>query len=247
MRVSIFPFLHLAIQKEGDEMIQDLLERSATGITVNLFTSREAESQLKIQILRRLGVVALCVSPVSLQTFWPSIQERIVDLLKSSSGVTLMHVFIFIRCCLYGLSDNSIISLVSLLHPTIMDTLSSVLETSDLSEEMLYQLTGVFCYLDCIFLLHRHIAVSYLWGICSPITTDGILKDIADKHQIFCPDRLIMDPFNYIIPTRKPKDLQGFAPFLYGLQIRTAQYSQSDKLPKAELDRLTLRAIQEMP
>lgn len=120
-------------------------------------------------------------------------------------------------------------------------------EGNEIGEDLMYQLTGIFSFLDCIFLLHRHISIAYLWGICSPSSSEGILKDIAEKHQLSKPEAIHADPHSFIFPTIKPGDMSGFSKFLYGLHDRTVQYRQSDILTKSDIERLTLKAVQELP
>jgi hypothetical protein len=246
VRLVIFPYLKKVLYKNGNDILRELLDRFTTGIASNLFTSRETEAQQRIELLKRLCVAVVCIPPVVLQTFWPQIQERISELLKTLTGPTSFHIFIFLKFSLFGVGEGSVHSIIALLHPTIMDSLTIASESSDLSDDQMYLLTGVFCFLDCLYLLHRDIALAYLWGICSPSSNDSILTDIARKHQLSKSNVMDIDPLDFLLEASKPANMSGFHRILYGLRERTIKYRQNNQFTKADIERLILRSVQEL-
>jgi hypothetical protein len=75
-----------ALMDTDKTVFSDLLSKIASSPSANIFTNREYEMLVRSLNLRRLSLVVLAGGPNKFLTQLPSIQEKLVDVLKSSAA-----------------------------------------------------------------------------------------------------------------------------------------------------------------
>jgi hypothetical protein len=75
-----------ALMDTDKTVFSDLLSKIASAPSANIFTNREYEMLVRSLNLRRLSLVVLAGGPNKFLTQLPSIQEKLVDVLKSSAA-----------------------------------------------------------------------------------------------------------------------------------------------------------------
>jgi hypothetical protein len=75
-----------ALMDTDKTVFSDLLSKIASAPSSNIFTNREYEMLVRSLNLRRLSLVVLAGGPNKFLTQLPSIQEKLVDVLKSSAA-----------------------------------------------------------------------------------------------------------------------------------------------------------------
>lgn len=106
-------------------VFSDLLAKIASAPSANIFTNREYEMLVRSLNLRRLSFVVLAGAPNKFLTQLPSIQEKLVDVLKSSAApIVQSEVYLCMRVLLCRLSAHNLASF----WPTILTELFRVLE-----------------------------------------------------------------------------------------------------------------------
>lgn len=217
LRTCLIPLVSDALIKET-ACLRFLVDSLVPGLTSNLFTSKESDMGARIQILKKLSYIAICSPEESIQAFWLLIQERLVELVKTSIPVVTFYVFMFLRCSLFKVNSLLLLSLLPIVHPIVTCCLEDIIKTDQIGNDMLIQLSGVCCFLDALYLLHPNQALSYFWGVAS-IDGRGLLKSVISQHGI-------EDDFpqkakrSYLIPMAKHSDIKSFSPFFYGIYER---------------------------
>ena len=79
--------------------------------STTIFLSREMENTNRIMAAKRLGFVILCSSKKNLTLHLSGIQEKVVELLRTSSPPTLPVIFLLLRVLFYKLGQESMASL----------------------------------------------------------------------------------------------------------------------------------------
>ncbi|KAG7099897.1 hypothetical protein E1B28_001698 [Marasmius oreades] len=103
----------------------ELLSKIASAPSANIFTNREYEMLLRSLNLRRLSLVLLAADKNHYLTQLPSIQEKLVDVLRNvTSPVVQSEVYLCIRVLLCRLSPHSLTSF----WPVVLTELYRVLE-----------------------------------------------------------------------------------------------------------------------
>jgi hypothetical protein len=81
----------------------------ASAPSTNIFTNRETENQLRSMNMRRMSYILLCGEKNQFLTSLPTIQEKLVDTLKSSSAAVVQaEVYLCVRVLLCRLSQHNL-------------------------------------------------------------------------------------------------------------------------------------------
>jgi uncharacterized membrane protein len=77
--------------------------------STNIFTNRETENQLRSMNLRRMSYILLCGEKNQFLTSLPTIQEKLVDVLKNTSApVVQAEVYLCVRVLMCRLSQHNL-------------------------------------------------------------------------------------------------------------------------------------------
>ncbi|KAG8842667.1 hypothetical protein FRC20_004310, partial [Serendipita sp. 405] len=114
-----------ALMDADKTVFSDLLSKIASAPSANIFTNREYEMLVKSLNLRRLSFVVLAGGQNKFLTQLPSIQEKLVDVLKSSPApIVQSEVYLCMRVLLCRLSAHNLASF----WPIILTELFRVIE-----------------------------------------------------------------------------------------------------------------------
>jgi hypothetical protein len=245
-RLVYFPFMRQAMEREGSACFRDLIDRLSSSMSGNIFTSKETEMTGKIQVLRRMSFTSLCSPPNTLQSFWPIVQEKLIELLRTSTGLVAFHIFIFLRSCLFGLNSHTLNSLLPILHCNLTETLCIVSDSNELTEDILIHFAGICCFLDAIFLIHTSTAMSYLWGVASSNSNRGFLQQICERHHLEQYEKA-QSPRRPLVTTSKPSSITDLGNFICGLGSRLQDVNSLSPLSQDELEELKRISVGELP
>ncbi|KAF8684488.1 Dopey, N-terminal [Rhizoctonia solani] len=129
--------------------VPDIVGRVTTTSSNNIFTNREAEALARTISLRRLSFAIYCGETNGCLTHLPSIQEKLVELLRSTSAEPIVHseVFLCVRILLCRLSPHNLSSF----WPVILTELIRIFDLAlvdpptDNSDELLLLLAACKC------------------------------------------------------------------------------------------------------
>ncbi|KAF9270860.1 hypothetical protein L218DRAFT_952937 [Marasmius fiardii PR-910] len=157
--------------------LPELLSKIASAPSANIFTNREYEMLLRSLNLRRLSLLLLAGDKNHYLTQLPSIQEKLVDVLRNvTSPVVQSEVYLCIRVLLCRLSPNNLTSF----WPVILTELYRVLEQtvtalpSDGSEDLPLVLSACKC-LDLLLALQTEEFQIHQWMFITD-TVDAIYR-----------------------------------------------------------------------
>jgi hypothetical protein len=96
--------------------------------STNIFTNRETENQLRSMNLRRMSYILLCGEKNQFLTSLPSIQEKLVDVLKNTSApVVQAEVYLCVRVLMCRLSQHNLDSF----WPVILSEMAGINQLFD--------------------------------------------------------------------------------------------------------------------
>ncbi|KIK97672.1 hypothetical protein PAXRUDRAFT_824668 [Paxillus rubicundulus Ve08.2h10] len=154
----------------------DLLSRIATAPSTNIFVNRENEMLLRSLNLRRLSFVLFTGEKNHFLTQLPSVQEKLVDTLRTvSSPIVQSEVFLCIRVLLCRLSPHNLTSF----WPVILTELYRIFEQiivvmpADESEDLPLVLSASKC-LDLLLTLQTEEFQVHQWMFVTD-TVDAVL------------------------------------------------------------------------
>lgn len=248
-REILVPFFLKSLDKDGAHCLKELLDKLSSSLAGNLFVSKDVESNNQIQILRKLSLVCCLVSPHILQTFWPNIQERVVELLRQSTGILVMYAYFYIRCCLFQLNDQSLRMLVPIVHSHMIEVVQRTIDNVNHDIDCLYELYGVCSFLDMMSLLHPAAFSLFFWGFASGDGNaggagGGLFSQLCSKYELEAkvPDEAKLP----LVPTIvRPESISELSPFLCGVHLRL--HNSSFPLAADEMESLRQRTVIELP
>ncbi|THV06503.1 hypothetical protein K435DRAFT_960479 [Dendrothele bispora CBS 962.96] len=155
----------------------ELLSKISTAPSANIFTNREYEMLLRSQNLRRLSFVLLAGDKNHFLTQLPSIQEKLVDVLRNvTAPIVQSEVYLCIRVLLCRLSPHNLTSF----WPVVLTELYRVFEQtmisvpSDGSEDLPLVLAACKC-LDLLLTLQTEEFQIHQWMFITD-TVDAIYR-----------------------------------------------------------------------
>ncbi|CAE6439749.1 unnamed protein product [Rhizoctonia solani] len=129
--------------------IPDIVGRITTTSSNNIFTNREAEALARTISLRRLSFAIYCGETNGCLTQLPSIQEKLVELLRwtSAEPIVLSEVLLCVRVLLCRLSPHNLSSFWPVILTELIRIFASALVDSpaDNSDELLLLLAACKC------------------------------------------------------------------------------------------------------
>ncbi|CAE6407081.1 unnamed protein product [Rhizoctonia solani] len=129
--------------------IPDIIGRVTTTSSNNIFTNREAEALARTISLRRLSFAIYCGDTNGCLTHLPSIQEKLVELLRWTSAEPIVHseVFLCVRILLCRLSPHNLSSFWPVILTELIRIFDSALvdPPADGSDELLLLLAACKC------------------------------------------------------------------------------------------------------
>ncbi|CAE7181510.1 unnamed protein product [Rhizoctonia solani] len=129
--------------------IPDIVGRVTTTSSNNIFTNREAEALARTISLRRLSFAIYCADNNGCLTQLPSIQEKLVELLRSTSAEPIVHseVLLCVRILLCRLSPHNLSSFWPVIVTELIRIFATALVDSpaDGSDELLLLLAACKC------------------------------------------------------------------------------------------------------
>ncbi|KAJ8084790.1 hypothetical protein PM082_003567 [Marasmius tenuissimus] len=155
----------------------ELLNKIASAPSANIFTNREYEMLLRSLNLRRLSFVLLAGDKNHYLTQLPSIQEKLVDVLRNvTSPVVQSEVYLCIRVLLCRLSPHNLTSfwpvVLTELYRVVEQTMTSL--PSDGSEDLPLVLSACKC-LDLLLALQTEEFQIHQWIFITD-TVDAIYR-----------------------------------------------------------------------
>ncbi|CAE6451535.1 unnamed protein product [Rhizoctonia solani] len=129
--------------------IPDIVGRVTTTLSNNIFTNREAEALARTISLRRLSFAIYCGDTNGCLTQLPSIQEKLVELLRWTSAEPIVHseVLLCVRILLCRLSPHNLSSFWPVVLTELIRIFASALvdPPADGSDELLLLLASCKC------------------------------------------------------------------------------------------------------
>lgn len=98
-------FLRQFLQSDGDKIL-DIINRIQSSQSTNLFQSRELENFNRSLMVRRLAIICFCAEVEVLRLNLPSLQERIIDVLRGGVSSTACEAYLLVRVLVYRLSEE---------------------------------------------------------------------------------------------------------------------------------------------
>ncbi|KIM70102.1 hypothetical protein SCLCIDRAFT_1160646 [Scleroderma citrinum Foug A] len=219
----------------------DLLGRIATAPSTNIFANRENEMLLRSLNLRRLSFVLLAGEKNHFLTQLPSVQEKLVDILRNvQSPVVQSEVYLCIRVLLCRLSPHNLTSF----WPVILTELYRIFEqiivttSADESEELPLILSASKC-LDLLLTLQTEEFQIHQWIFITD-TVDAVYHpDSWTPEAMF--DRLADKVVNLPIPdvkVRATNNSDGVAFPTSSTSVSFPSSSRTNKLRRPMLNNL---------
>lgn len=104
-------------------LIKRQIGKVTSAPSTNIFTSRETENQLRSMNLRRTSYILLCGDKNQFLTSVPTIQEKLVDILKNASAPAVQaELYLCVRVLLCRLSPHNLDSF----WPVILSEMVSI-------------------------------------------------------------------------------------------------------------------------
>ncbi|KAF8915027.1 Dopey, N-terminal-domain-containing protein [Mucidula mucida] len=155
----------------------ELLGKVATAPSTNIFTNREYEMLLRSLNLRRLSFVLFAGDKNHFLTQLPSIQEKLVDILKNvTAPIVQSEVYLCIRVLLCRLSPHNLTSFWPVILTELYRLFDQVMSSppSDGSEDLQLMLSACKC-LDLLFVLQTEEFQIHQWIFITD-TVDAIYR-----------------------------------------------------------------------
>lgn len=194
-----------ALMDSDKTVFSDLLSKIASAPSANIFTNREYEILIKSLNLRRLSLVVLAGGQNKFLTQLPSIQEKLVDVLKSGAApIVQSEVYLCMRVLLCRLSAQNLASF----WPTILTELFRVIEhvfteiPADGSDE-LGLLLSACKFLDLLLVLQTQEFQIQQWMF----VTDTI--DAVYRPEDWTPESLLDQLAEMVTDLHETKTMDG--------------------------------------
>ncbi|GAA5993677.1 hypothetical protein JCM10908_002290 [Rhodotorula pacifica] len=182
------PLVH-AITLADRERVPELIAKVSTSSSANIFTNRELEILSRALALRRLTYTIFCSPKDTFLAQLPAIQEKLVDLLRSSVG-DLVHVEVYLclRVLLCRIDNQHLAGLWPVLLTELLRLFDSLFDRTIPDESDLLQLVSSACkFIDLAlvlqaedFQIHEWIFVTDTVDAASPSDT-RISQAIIDR------------------------------------------------------------------
>jgi len=143
----------------------DFLGKVTSAPSTNIFTNRETENQLRSMNLRRMSYILLCGEKNQFLTSLPTIQEKLVDVLKNTSApVVQAEVYLCVRVLMCRLSQHNLDSF----WPVILSEMYRLLEQTMIEvpsdgSEALSLILSVCKFIDLLLVLQTEEFQMHQW------------------------------------------------------------------------------------
>jgi hypothetical protein len=108
--------------------LETVVGKVTSAPSTNIFTNRETENQLRSMNMRRMSYILLCGEKNQFLTSLPTIQEKLVDVLKNTSApVVQAEVYLCVRVLMCRLSQHNLDSF----WPVILSEMVGITQLSD--------------------------------------------------------------------------------------------------------------------
>lgn len=165
----------------------DFLGKVTSAPSTNIFTNRETENQLRSMNLRRMSYILLCGEKNQFLTSLPSIQEKLVDVLKNTSApVVQAEVYLCVRVLMCRLSQHNLDSF----WPVILSEMYRLLEQTMIDvpsdgSEALSLILSVCKFIDLLLVLQTEEFQMHQWIFVTD-TIDAVYRpdEIAPEAML---------------------------------------------------------------
>lgn len=230
------------LASETDKLAEVLNKIPSSGSS-NLFISREVETLNRACMIRRLSFVAFCMDAESLKYSMPSIQEKVVDLLRLGIGLSSVEVFMLLRVLLIKLGDDmpsTIWPVVVTEAHSILDHLLKVPSLDRISAPLFSTVVQLCRLLDMIFIMGQGSSMLYFWMV---VGNEGPAQAPASPDDLNSPVARIIGKFGWnvddrteallsavsrrklLIPEGKAPTPEDMKRFFLGIVLRTTEIS----------------------
>ncbi|KAH9982294.1 Dopey, N-terminal-domain-containing protein [Lactifluus volemus] len=165
----------------------DFLGKVTSAPSTNIFTNRETENQLRSMNMRRMSYILLCGEKNQFLTSLPTIQEKLVDTLKSSSAAVVQaEVYLCVRVLLCRLSQHNLDSF----WPVILSEMyrlfdQTMIEVPSDGSEVLSLILSVCKFIDLLLVLQTEEFQMHQWIFITD-TIDAVYRpdEIAPEAML---------------------------------------------------------------
>ncbi|ODO06352.1 hypothetical protein L198_01584 [Cryptococcus wingfieldii CBS 7118] len=160
IEVAYWKALVLALFDADKERFPDLLSRitSASSANINIFTNREQEMLVKCGNLRRLSLLLLSAERNHYLGQLPGIQERLVEMLRSSSLSARVHsdVYLCLRILMCRISPQHLANFWPVILAELLRIFEQTLDEPPENNSEDLQLVLAACkFLDLLLVIHH--------------------------------------------------------------------------------------------
>ncbi|WVQ73679.1 hypothetical protein IAR50_003259 [Cryptococcus sp. DSM 104548] len=190
VEVTYWKALVLALFDADKERFPDLLSRitSASSANINIFTNREQEMLVKCGNLRRLSLVLLSAERNHYLGQLPGIQERLVEMLRSSSLSAKVHsdVYLCLRILMCRISPQHLANFWPVILAELLRIFEQTLDEPPENNSEDLQLVLAACkFLDLLLVIQSEDFQIHQWMF----VTDTI--DAAYPPEEFIPESIM--------------------------------------------------------
>lgn len=242
VRRLLFPYLKVAVKKEGSVCWREMLEKLTANLSGNLFTSKETELNTRVAILRRMCFLCLSSSQSLLLTFWPTIIEKVVETFKNSSSGPIFHAYMFLRSSILTLNIQTISSFMPILCAHIYQTMEDSSESP--AADWWVEVTGICHFLDLLLLLYPTAMSSVTWGFVSTDSDTGLFAEMCMRFGVeMGASSTVAVGHNLILTGKRLAGYPDLAEFIGSLRSRLKQVSVPVTFGCEELAQLAEKSL----
>ncbi|KAJ1975117.1 hypothetical protein H4R34_004454 [Dimargaris verticillata] len=175
-----------AVATSERDKVSDLLARITTASPSNLFVNREAEAITKALYLRKLAFVLFSGAQDQYLPLLPTVQEKLVELLKMPQLSTLVHieVYLCLRVLLCRVSGRYLSNFWPVLLTDIMSQFTSILaEKHEPSLDQISLFLAMCKFLDLLLTLETGEFQHHQWMFITD-TIDALYGTRSDSYAL---------------------------------------------------------------
>ncbi|KAH9996513.1 Dopey, N-terminal-domain-containing protein [Russula vinacea] len=236
-------------------VLADFLGKVTSAPSTNIFTNRETENQLRSMNMRRMSYILLCGEKNQFLTSLPTIQEKLVDVLKNTSApVVQAEVYLCVRVLMCRLSQHNLDSF----WPVILSEMYRLLEQTLIEvppdgSEALSLILSICKFIDLLLVLQTEEFQMHQWifitdtidAVYRPdeIAPEAMLDQLSEiagglpPPQVRSNPRMLRRPM--LTQLRQIDSIRDLVPFFSSVSVATYEsiYSSGGNIDWDEVER----------
>ena len=233
--MHLVPYLKVAMRVSTDICYMILEKLSGSNISSGIFSSKESEHLQRASLLRKLNLFLLCCESKKLMDILPTLQDRLLELLKFNSPILDCQIFESFRILLLSFGFHSLNNIWGATFCHISSICLSILESKTLEISESQRLISICKFLELLHTVEPSASLIYSWGLFSKHDThSGLMFDLLVKRM---PELSVAK-----VPENITSDISDVT--MYILRLKTHIETSSEALNAEAVNLLKIKELE---